>query len=62
MSQKKLAEVSGVGRSGIVTIEAGKRIPSVLLCKMLADALDRPLTDLISEIERRMGSGKKGGS
>jgi transcriptional regulator with XRE-family HTH domain len=61
VSQKKLAELSGVGRSGIVTIEAGKRIPSVLICKMLADGLKVSLASLIAEVERRLNKGKRRG-
>jgi DNA-binding XRE family transcriptional regulator len=29
LSQRKLADLSGVGRSGIVPIEAGRRLPSI---------------------------------
>ena len=54
LSQKKLAEISGVGRTGIVTIEAGLRLPSVWLCKMLADGMGVSLASLMSEVERRL--------
>jgi len=54
LSQKKLADLSGVGRSGIVTIEAGQRLPSIWLCKMLADGLKISLADLIAEVEKRL--------
>ena len=59
LSQKKLAEVSGVGRTGIITLEAGKRIPSMLLCKMLADGMKTPLATLVAEIEKRLKKPKK---
>ena len=55
LSQKKLAEKSKVGRTGIITFEAGGRIPSILLCKMMADALEVPLHELVAEAERRIG-------
>lgn len=54
LSQKKLAALSGVGRTGIVTIEAGARLPSVWLCKLLADALDMPLGRLMDAVEKQL--------
>jgi len=54
LSQKKLAEVSGVGRTGIIALEAGQRIPSMLLCKMLADGLRTPLTSIVAKVEARL--------
>jgi transcriptional regulator with XRE-family HTH domain len=54
LSQKKLAEVSGVGRTGIIMLEAGERIPSMLLCQMLADGLKMPLAGLVAELEKRL--------
>ena len=53
LSQKKLAEISGVGRTGIVTFEAGDRNISMLLCKMLADGIGQPLADLVEKAEQR---------
>ena len=54
LSQKKLAALSGVGRTGIVTIEAGLRLPSIWLCKLLADGLNTPLGTLMAEVEDRL--------
>jgi DNA-binding XRE family transcriptional regulator len=54
LSQKKLAALSGVGRTGIVTIEAGQRLPSIWLCKMLADGLNVPLGALMDKVEKRL--------
>jgi len=54
LSQKKLAERSGVGRTGIVTIEAGLRLPSVWLCKMLADGMGVSLASLMKDVEKRL--------
>jgi DNA-binding XRE family transcriptional regulator len=59
LSQKKLAELSGVGRTGIVTMEAGQRIPSMLICKMLADGMKVSLADIAAEVERRLARLKK---
>jgi DNA-binding XRE family transcriptional regulator len=54
LSQSRLAALSGVGRSGIVTIEAGSRLPSIWLCKMLADGLNVPLGALMDRVEKRL--------
>lgn len=59
MSQKKLAEVSGVGRTGIINLEAAKRNPSILICQMLADGIGVPLAKLIEEVERRRKKQKR---
>jgi transcriptional regulator with XRE-family HTH domain len=53
LSQKKLAEISGVGRTGIVSLEAAKRNPSILIGQMLAGGMDVPFASLIAEVERR---------
>ena len=60
LSQKQLAHTSGVGRSGIVTIEAGERMPSIFTCQMLADGMNVPLASLVDEIEKRFKKFKKG--
>ena len=59
MSQKKLAELSGVGRTGIVNFEAAKRNPSILICQMLADGMGVSLSSLITEVEKQTKKGKK---
>lgn len=59
LSQKQLAKTSGVGRSGIVTIEAGERMPSIFTCQMLADGMKVPHASLVAEIERRFKKSKK---
>ncbi|WP_166647125.1 helix-turn-helix domain-containing protein [Prosthecobacter fusiformis] len=58
LSQKRLSEISGVGRTGIVTMEAGDRIPSILICKMLADGMKVPLANIVAEVERRLNSSR----
>ena len=59
LSQKKLADVSGVGRPGIINLEAAKRNPSILICQMLADGMGIPLASLIAEVEKRFKKRKK---
>lgn len=53
LSQKKLAEISKVGRTGIIMLEAGTRVPSILICKLLADGMGIPLSRLVAEVEAR---------
>lgn len=59
LSQKQLSAISGVGRTGIVTLEAGHRIPSMLTCMMLADGLKINLSNSIEELERRLKGQSK---
>lgn len=59
LSQKKLAEVSGVGRTGIINLEAAKRNPSILICQMLADGLKIPFSTLVADIEERRSKSKR---
>lgn len=53
LSQKKLAEISKVGRTGIIMLEAGTRVPSILICKLLADGIGVPLSTLVAQVEAR---------
>jgi transcriptional regulator with XRE-family HTH domain len=59
LSQKKLSEISGVGRTGIITLEAAQRNPSILIVQMLADGLGVPLSDLVATVEREWKKRKK---
>ena len=59
MSQKKLAEVSGVGRTGIINLEAGKRSISILIGQMLADGMGVSYASLITEVGKRWSKRKK---
>lgn len=59
MSQKKLAEVSGVGRTGIINLEVGQRNISILLGHMLAEGLGVSLASLIEEAEKRLKKQKR---
>jgi transcriptional regulator with XRE-family HTH domain len=51
LSQKKLAEIAGVARTGIVTLEQGKRVPSIYIAKALANALGTDLSALVGRAE-----------
>ncbi|MBL9181619.1 MAG: helix-turn-helix domain-containing protein [Verrucomicrobiaceae bacterium] len=59
MSQKKLSEKSGVGRTGVVNLEAGKRNISILIGQMLADGMGVSYSDLIEEVEKRWKTRKR---
>ncbi len=59
MSQKKLSEISGVGRTGIITLESAQRNPSILIVQMLADGMGIPLSELISIVEKEWRKSKK---
>lgn len=60
VSQKKLAELARVGRTGVVTLEQGKRVPTLYVAKALANALGCGLAELVHEAEQPKppGSGK----
>lgn len=50
MSQAELAEKSGVSRSHLVCIEAGKFSPRVQTLVAIASALHIPLSKLVSNV------------
>lgn len=47
ISHQSLADASGLNRSTISRVESGKRIPTILVCLQIADALEEPLDRLI---------------
>ena len=49
LSHEKLAELAGVNRSTISLLESKKRIPTILTCLKIADALGVSLSDLIKK-------------
>ena len=51
LSQNQLAEKAKVGRTGIVMVEQGKRMPSVEFVKKLADGIGIPLSELVAKAE-----------
>ena len=59
LSQKKLSEISGVGRTGIITLESAQRNPSILIVQMLADGMGVSLSDLIATVEKEWKKRKK---
>lgn len=59
LSQKKLSEISGVGRTGIITLESAQRNPSILIVQMLADGMGVQLSDLIAAVEKEWKKRKK---
>ena len=46
LSQGELAHLVGVSRQTISSIETGQYTPSALLALLIADALEKPVTDL----------------
>ncbi len=49
LSQEQLAQSSGLSRSSIINFETGKRNPRVKDLIKIANALNVPVVDLISE-------------
>jgi len=49
LSHEKLAELAGVNRSTISLLESKKRIPTILTCLKIADALNVNLHDLLKQ-------------
>ncbi|MCW1913003.1 helix-turn-helix domain-containing protein [Luteolibacter sp. GHJ8] len=54
LSKTRLSEMAGVARAGIVLFERGDRMPSIHICKALADALGVPLSRLVKRAEKLM--------
>lgn len=48
MTQKNLAELVGVDQSMICQIERGTKIPTILLAKTIAEALNCSILDFLS--------------
>ncbi|MEI6270180.1 MAG: helix-turn-helix domain-containing protein [Methylococcaceae bacterium] len=47
--KEKLSKISGVSTSFISTLFNGKGNPSLRIMERIADALDKPLTELLDE-------------
>lgn len=56
LSKTRLSELAGIARAGIVLFERGDRMPSIHICKALADALEVPLSRLVKKAEANMKS------
>ncbi len=50
LSHEKLAELAGVNRSTISLLESKKRIPTILTCLKIADALGVTMDDLLKKV------------
>jgi len=58
MTQEDLAEVAGVSRQAIAKWEAGESTPDIEKCRLLAEAFDVSLDDLVNhEPEDNLGLG-----
>lgn len=63
LSQEALAELAGINRTYIGSLERGKSIPSLRTAHRLAIALEQSLSDLIKECESvEPDAGVAGGS
>ena len=51
LSKTKLSEAANVARAGIIMFERGDRMPSIHICKALADAMETPLSRLVKKAE-----------
>jgi transcriptional regulator with XRE-family HTH domain len=52
LSQRELAERTGLSRTAITMIESGQRNPTLFVCHALAIALNVPLSEVIEDAER----------
>ncbi len=52
LSKTRLSETAGVARAGIILFERGDRMPSIHICKALADALGVALSTLVKRAEK----------
>ncbi len=50
LSHEKLAKLAGVNRSTISLLESKKRIPTILTCLKIAEALEVSLSDLLKTV------------
>ena len=50
LSHEKLAALAGVNRSTISLLESKKRIPTIITCLKIAEALEVSLADLLKRI------------
>jgi transcriptional regulator with XRE-family HTH domain len=51
LSKNQLSRASGVGRTGVLMFERGERVPTVFVCKALANALGMKLSTLVRRAE-----------
>ena len=53
LSQNRLSEMAGVARTGVIMFERGDRVPTIQICKNMADALSVPMSVLIERAEAK---------
>ena len=53
LSHQTLADAAGVDRSTISRVESGMRIPTILVCLKITEALDESLSDLLKKAGER---------
>jgi len=53
MTQRQLAEASGVSRQSIISIERGRYVPSLPLALKLAEIFACPTDDLFRRVESK---------
>ena len=51
LSQNQLSKEAGVGRTGVIMFERGDRVPTVFVCKALANALGVKFSTLVRRAE-----------
>ena len=60
-TQVDLAKKSGISQQGISRIERGDRSPNVVTIRLLADALDIPVSEFMEEVETAKNPSPKKG-
>lgn len=55
-SQEAFAEMAGIHRTYVSSVELGKVQVSIAVAEKLADALDLPLSKIWKEVERRQAN------
>lgn len=52
LSQEALSEKAGLHRTYVGLLERGKRMPSILVAKQLAEALGTTMSELLAEVDQ----------
>ena len=60
LSQERLAELCGMHRNYVGTVERAERTPSIVAADNLAKALGTTLSSMFSELERDFGGSDNG--
>jgi transcriptional regulator with XRE-family HTH domain len=59
LSQEALSEKAGLHRTYVGLLERGKRMPSILVAKQLAEALGTTMAELLAEVDRELVASKR---